>query len=128
MKLCKKSFKYNISIIFFQHIRMKHQGNKNQNNEKKYLQLEKGFIEITDKEIEERKEKIKREIEELLHQAIIVSKDNTNNFEEQKMKKRRPIIRKWFDRLINKNVMEKKPETIRDKLEANIITDISRLF
>ena len=107
---------------------MKHQGNKNENNEKKYLQLEKDFIEITDKEIEDRKEKIKREIEELLHKAIIVSKDDTNKFGEQKMKKRRPIIRKWFDRLINKNVMEKKPETIRDKLEDNIITDISRLF
>ena len=107
---------------------MKHQGNKNENNEKKYLQLEKDFIEITDKEIEDRKEKIKREIEELLHKAIIVSKDDTNKFEEQKMKKRRPIIRKRFDRLINKNVMEKKPETIRDKLEDNIITDISRLF
>ena len=30
-----------------------------------------------------------------------------DKFEEQKMKKTGPIIRKWFDWLINKNVMEK---------------------
>ena len=40
-----------------------------------------------------------------------------DEFEEQKMKKIRPIIRKYFHRLINKNVIGKKPEIIRDKLK-----------
>ena len=35
----------------------------------------------------ERKEKIKREIEELFHKPIIVSKDGMDKFEEQEMKK-----------------------------------------
>ena len=43
-------------------------------------------------------------------------------------KKKRPIIRKWFDWLINKYVIRKKPEIIRDKLKDNIIRDISRRF
>ena len=43
-------------------------------------------------------------------------------------KKKRPIIRKWFDWLISKNVIRKKPEIIRDKLKDNIIRDISRRF
>ena len=43
-------------------------------------------------------------------------------------KKKRRIIRKWFDWLINKNVIRKKPEIIRDKLKDNIISDISRRF
>ena len=37
------------------------------------------------------------------------------------MKKIKSIIRKWFDRLINKNVIEKKPKIIRDKLKDKII-------
>ena len=44
------------------------------------------------------------------------------------MKEIRPIIRKWFDRLINKNVMGKKPKIIRDRLKDKIINDIKRLF
>ena len=75
-----------------------------------------------------RKEKIKREIEELLHKLNIVSKDDMGKFEEQEMKKIRPMIRKWSDQLINKNVMREKPEIIRDKLKDQIIRDISRLF
>ena len=75
-----------------------------------------------------RKEKIKREIEELLHKLNIVSKDDMDKFEEQEMKKIRPMIRKWCDRLISKNVMREKPEIIRDKLKDQIIRDISRLF
>ena len=37
------------------------------------------------------------------------------------MNKIRAIIRKWFDWLINTNVMGKKPELIRDKLKDKII-------
>ena len=75
-----------------------------------------------------RKEKIKREIEELLHKLNTVSKDDMDKFEEQGMKKIRPMIKKWSDRLIYKNVMGEKPEIIRDKLKDQIIRDISRLF
>ena len=91
------------------------------------LELEKDFMELTDRELKDRKEKIKREIEELLHKPIYVSKDDMDRFEEQEMKKIRPIIRKWFDQLINKNVIRKKPQIIRDKLKDKIIRDISRL-
>ena len=49
-------------------------------------------------------------------------------FEEREIKKIRLIIVKWFDWLIDKNVMGKKPEIIRDKLKDKIIRDISRLF
>ena len=75
-----------------------------------------------------RKEKIKREIEELPHKLNTVSKDDMDKFEEQEMKKIRPMIKKWSDRLIYKNVMGEKPEIIRDKLKDQIIRDISRLF
>ena len=44
------------------------------------------------------------------------------------MKKIRPIIKKWFDRLINKNGMGKKPKIIRDKLKDEIINDIWTLL
>ena len=44
------------------------------------------------------------------------------------MKKIRPIIRKQFDRLINKNVIGKEPKIIRDKLQDKIINDNWTLF
>ena len=59
------------------------------------LELEKDFMELTDRELKDNfnfKEKIKREIEELLHKPIYVSKDDMDRFEEQEMKKIRPII------------------------------------
>ena len=58
-----------------------------------------------------------------------------DKFEEHEMKKIRPIIRKWFDRLIKQSVIENKPKLItdkpkimRDKLKDKIIRDILRLF
>ena len=42
--------------------------------------------------------------------------------------KKRPIIRKWFDWFINKNVMRKKPKTIREKLKDKIVNDIWTLL
>ena len=65
-------------------------------------------MELKDKELKDRAEKIQREIEELFYQAIIVSKDDMDKFEEQEMKKIRPIKRNWFDRLIKQSVMRKK--------------------
>ena len=51
-----------------------------------------------------------------------------DKFEEQIMKKIRPIITKWFDQVINKNVMDKKPKIISDKLKDKIFNDIWTLF
>ena len=51
-----------------------------------------------------------------------------DKFEEQELKKTRPIIRNWFDRLIKQSVMGKKPKIIRDKLKDRIINDIWRHF
>ena len=51
-----------------------------------------------------------------------------DKFEEQEIKKIRPVIRNCLDRSIKQNVMEKKQKIIRDKLKDKIINDIWRLF
>ena len=71
-----------------------------------------------------RKAKIKREIGELFHKPIIVSKDDLDKFEKQEMRKIRPIIRNWLHWLIKQNVMGKKPKAIIDILNDKIINDI----
>ena len=86
--------------------------------------MEKDFIELKDRELKEREEKIKIEIEKLFYKAIIVSKDDMDKFEEQEMKKVRPIKRNWLDRLIKQSVMRKKSKIIRDKLKDKIINKI----
>ena len=48
-------------------------------------------MELKDRELKEREEKNKRGIEELFYKPIIVSKDDMDKFEEQEMKKIRPI-------------------------------------
>ena len=58
----------------------------------------------------------------------MVSQNDMDKFEEQEMKKIRPVIRNWFDRLIKQNVMGKKPKIIRDKLKDKIINNIWTLF
>ena len=79
------------STNFCEYIRMENKGFKNENNERKYsenmrnnqflsvrnsiLELEKDFMELTDRELKNSKEKNKREIEELLQKPIIVSKE-----------------------------------------------------
>ena len=49
-------------------------------------------------------------------------------FEEQELKKLRPVIRSWFDQLIKQKVMENKPKIIRDKLNDKIIRGKWTLF
>ena len=51
-----------------------------------------------------------------------------DKFEEQELKKTRPIIRNRFDRLIKQSVKRKKTKIIRDKLKDRIINDIWRHF
>ena len=51
--------------------------------------------------MEDRKVKIKRDIEELFLKPIIVSIDDMNRFEKKEMKKIRPVKNTWYDWLIN---------------------------
>ena len=48
-------------------------------------------MELKDRELKNREEKIQREIEELFHKLIIVYKDNIDKFEQQGIKKIIPI-------------------------------------
>ena len=124
---------------------MKNQDYKDENIERRYLreimqnyqflkvknsllEFEKDFIQLKDKESKIRKEKLERDIKGLFHKPLIVSKDDMDKFEEQIMKKIRPVITKWFDQVINKNVMGKKPKIIRDELKDKIFNDIWTLF
>ena len=56
-----------------------------------FLELEKDFTELKDRELKDREVKIKREIEELFFKLIIVSVDDMDRFEKKEMKKIRPI-------------------------------------
>ena len=66
-----------------------------------FLELEKDFIESKDRELRDREVKIKKEIEELFFQAIMVSKDDMDKFEQKEIKKIRPIKNIWYNWLIN---------------------------
>ena len=48
-------------------------------------------MELKVRELKDRKEKIKREMKELFCQLSIMSKDEMDKFEEEEMKKIRPI-------------------------------------
>ena len=91
------------------------------------LDLENFFTELKGIELKDRKDKIKKEIEKLFNKSIIVSKNDIDKFEEQEMKKIRPMIKNCFDQLIKQNVMGKKPKIIRDKLKDKIVK-ISEYF
>ena len=89
-------------------MRMKNPSYKNENIEREYLSnirknkslkiknnlliLQKKFIELKDREV-----KISRDIEELYFKPIIVSIDNMDKFEQEEMKKIRPIRNAWYD-------------------------------
>ena len=64
------------------------------------LELEKDFIELKDRDLNDREVKIKREIEELFFKPIIVSIDDMDKFEQNEMKKIRPVKNTWYDFLI----------------------------
>ena len=63
------------------------------------LELKKDFMELKDRELKDREEKIKREIKELFFKPSIVSKDDTDKFGEKEIKKIRPIKKCWYDQL-----------------------------
>ena len=66
-----------------------------------FLELEKDFIRLKDRDLKDRELKIKREIEELSFKPIIVSIDDMDKFEQKEMKKIRPIKNTWHDQLID---------------------------
>ena len=55
------------------------------------LELEKDFMELKDRKMKGREEKIKRGVDKLFYELIITSKGDMDTFEEQEMKKVRPI-------------------------------------
>ena len=57
-----------------------------------------------------------------------MSKNDWDKFEEQEMKKIKPIIKTWFDQSIVQNVKGNKTKIITDKLNNKIIADILKLF
>ena len=61
------------------------------------LELEKYFINLTDKELKKREIKLKKVIEELFFKPVIVSIDDMDRFEQKEIKKKRPIRITWYD-------------------------------
>ena len=55
------------------------------------LELEKYFINLTDKQLKKREIKLKKVIEELFFKPVIVSIDDMDRFEQKEIKKKRPI-------------------------------------
>ena len=74
---------------------------------------------MSNRELKDRKEKIKRGIRKLFYKSITVAKDNVEKFEEQEIKKIRAI---------KQSVMQKKSKIIIDKLKDKIINNIWMLF
>ena len=52
-----------------------------------------------------------------------MSKDDMDKFEEQEMKRTRPIKINAFDKLIKQNAIRSKPKIIRDNLKDKMIRD-----
>ena len=70
---------------------------------------------LKDRKLQDRAEKNRRKIKELFYKSVIVLKDDTDRFEEQEIKKIKPIRKTWFDQLIKQSVMKKKSKVVRDK-------------
>ena len=98
-------------------VNLKHSNYKNESIEAKYLnnvrkdrflkvkncllQWENDFIELKDREIKDIEIKIKSEIKELFSKPMLVPIDDMGKFEQNEMKKKRPIEQIWYDCLIN---------------------------
>ena len=70
---------------------------------------------LKDRKLQDRAEKNRRKIKELFYKSVIVLKDDTDRFEEQEIKKIKPIRKTWFDQLIKQSVVKKKSKVVRDK-------------
>ena len=82
------------------------------------LELEKDFIELKDRELKDREVKIQREIEKLFFKQIMVSIDDIDKFEQNEMKKKRPIKNTWYDWLFNyiREPIRKSVVAFKDKI------------
>ena len=96
---------------------MENRNYKNENIKRKYLKiliknhflkakkslfkLEKDFVELEDTELKDREINIKKETEELFIKPIIVYIEDMDRFEEEEMKRVRPVKNTWYDLLIN---------------------------
>ena len=87
----------NIETIYL-NIMQKNQFLKVKNN---LLELEKDFIDLKDIELKDRVIKIKKEMDELFIKPNFASIEVMDRFEEEEMKKLRPIKNTWYDWLIN---------------------------
>ena len=73
------------SKTFFEYIRMEYPSYENGNIERKYLSnIRKN---LKQRELKDRKPKIKREIEELFLKTIVLSTDDMDKFEQKEIKK-----------------------------------------
>ena len=72
-------------------------------------------MESNNTELKHRKEKLKRETEELFYKPIVVLKKDLDKLEEQEMKNIRPIMISWLDQSIDQNVMGNNQIMIRDR-------------
>ena len=70
---------------------------------------------LKDRKLQDRAEKNRRKIKELFYKSVVVLKDDTDRFEEQEIKKIKPIRKTWLDQLIKQSVMKKKSKVVRDK-------------
>ena len=70
---------------------------------------------LKDRKLQDRAEKNRRKIKELFYKSVAVLKDDTDRFEEQEIKKIKPIRKTWFYQLIKQSVMKKKSKVVRDK-------------
>ena len=70
---------------------------------------------LKDRKLQDRAEKNRRKIKELFYKSVAVLKDDTDRFEEQEIKKIKPIRKTWFDQLIKQSVMKKKSKVVREK-------------
>ena len=55
-----------------------------------FLKVENGFIDLKDRELKDKEIKIKRKIEKLMFQPIVVSINDMDKFEQNEMKKEVP--------------------------------------
>ena len=55
-----------------------------------FLKVENGFIDLKDRELKDNEIKIKRKIEKLMFQPIVVSINDMDKFEQNEMKKEVP--------------------------------------
>ena len=65
-------------------------------------------MEWKERELKDREEIIKREIEELFYKSIVMSKNDMDKFEEQEMKEIMLFEKNWYESLIKQTLAREK--------------------